>query len=348
MEEPKKPAETKEENKHLAIVTNGRGLALRNIDDMWRFACMVRDSGLAPQSFKKPEQIIIAIQAGAEHGIPPMKSLNCITVINGAARLWGDMPLALVRQSKLMEYIEESIEGEGDQRAAVCKSKRLDSPNAVITRFDVEDARLAGLWGKAGPWKQYPERMLKYRARAFNLRDNFPDALAGIGIAEEFEGLPEPDYEATTPKREDRKPVDVYDVNAGLLSLCEVFIEKSGLEPLDAIPYFADWVAFELGGAKEDYLVDGIINVEKFDKDMIDSLMLTIVEGIAEPVAAKFPKADIDESAKQLEDDFDKKMKPKGWTCKKCGAVFDEPKGMQRELCPECLSDSIEAKSEEG
>ncbi len=338
MEETKKPAETKETNKKLAIVANGRGLALRNVDDFWRFACMVRDSGLAPKGFTKPEQIVIAIQSGAEMGIPPMKSLNCITVINGAARLWGDMPLALVRQSGLMEYIEESIEGEGDLRAAVCKSKRLDSPNAVTTRFDVEDARLAGLWGKAGPWTQYPERMLKYRARAFNLRDNFPDALAGIGIAEEFEGVPEPAYQAETPKRADRKPVEAYDVMVNLTELCEVFIDKSGLEPLDAIPYFADWVAFEIGGSAEDYLKDGIIDVEKFDKDIIDSLMITIVEGIAEPVAAKFPT----EETKQIEDDFEEKMDPKGWLCKNCGAVFDKPKGKKKKLCPECLSDDIE------
>jgi hypothetical protein len=32
---------------------------------------------------------------------------------------------------------------------------------------------------------QYPNRMLQLRARSFALRDAFPDALKGIGIAEE-------------------------------------------------------------------------------------------------------------------------------------------------------------------
>lgn len=343
MEETKKPDETKEINKRLPIVANGRGLALRSVDDMWRFACMVRDSGLAPKSFTKPEQIIIAIQAGAEHGIPPMKSLNCITVINGAARLWGDMPLALVRQSKLMEYIEESIEGAGDARVAVCVSKRLDSPNAVTTRFDVEDARLAGLWGKPGPWKHYPERMLKYRARAFNLRDNFPDALAGIGIAEEFEGLPEPAYEAETPRRENRVPVEAYDVQANLTECCRKFVEKSGLEPVPAVPYFADFAAFVLGGSKADYLMEHpdmgeIINASKFDKLKVETLKLALTSPLPEEITEKFPES-------QIDNDFDKKMEERKWKCKACLEVFDEPKNGK--LCPKCLSDNI-TEAEDG
>ena len=46
-EKPEKMEETKEKNQHLPILANGRGLALRSMDDMWRFACAVRDSGLA-------------------------------------------------------------------------------------------------------------------------------------------------------------------------------------------------------------------------------------------------------------------------------------------------------------
>ena len=56
----------------------------------------------------------------------------------------------------------------------------------------------AGLWGKAGPWSQYPKRMLQMRARSFALRDKFADALSGLLMAEEVQ-----DYSTTvdvTPK----------------------------------------------------------------------------------------------------------------------------------------------------
>jgi len=195
---PAKP--TNGSGKETAIATRtieagNRGLALRSIDDIYRFAqCVVR-SGLAPSSYTTPEQIIIAVQTGAEMGMPPMRSLQSFCVINGAARMFGDAPLAKVRESKQLEYIKEHIEGEGDDRIAVCETKRKDDPNPKITKFSVADAKLAGLWGKVGrtgkptPWVLYPERMLTYRARSFNLRDNFPDALAGATIAEEYEGV---------------------------------------------------------------------------------------------------------------------------------------------------------------
>ncbi len=55
-------------------------------------------------------------------------------------------------------------------------------PSLIISK---EDAKKAGLWGKAGPWSQYPKRMLQMRARSFALRDKFADALSGLIMAEE-------------------------------------------------------------------------------------------------------------------------------------------------------------------
>ena len=53
--------------------------------------------------------------------------------------------------------------------------------------FDLNKAKKAGLLGKAGVWTQYPERMMQLRARAFALRNRFPDALKGIKSREEVE-----------------------------------------------------------------------------------------------------------------------------------------------------------------
>ena len=47
------------------------------------------------------------------------------------------------------------------------------------------DAKRAGLWGKSGPWTQYPDRMLLFRARGFALRDAFGDYLRGLRTVEE-------------------------------------------------------------------------------------------------------------------------------------------------------------------
>ena len=51
----------------------------------------------------------------------------------------------------------------------------------------MKDAKRAGLWGKPGPWTQYPRQMLFNRARAFAYRHAFADALFGVGFREEEE-----------------------------------------------------------------------------------------------------------------------------------------------------------------
>lgn len=201
-----------ENEKQLAksIPANGTGLVLSSIEDMYRFAQCVVKSGLAPGSFRTPEQVVIALQTGAELRMPPMRSLQSLCVVNGQARLWGDTPLALVRQSGHLKYIKEWIDGEGENMVAHCETQRKGDPEPKFTTFSVEDAKAARLWGKGGTWQGYPKRMLQYRARSFNLRDNFPDCFGGATIAEEYEGIAPPD-ESPTPEvapRDDRKPAE--------------------------------------------------------------------------------------------------------------------------------------------
>jgi len=80
------------------------------------------------------------------------------------------------------------VEGE-DGDTAWCKVKRRGEPEQVRT-FSQADAKQAGLAGKSGPWSQYPKRMRQLRARAFALRDVFPDVLKGMPVAEEVMDLP--------------------------------------------------------------------------------------------------------------------------------------------------------------
>lgn len=175
--------------------TEPRGLALQTMDDAMKFGRILANSQFAPKDFQgKPESCILAIQHGAEIGLGPMQSIQSVAVINGRPAIWGDAALALVMASPVCEYVRERIDGEGDQTVAICEAKRRGYPAATVTRFTVADAKKAGLWGKSGPWTQYPRRMLQLRARGFALRDAFPDVLKGLVTAEEAQ-----DYAAAGP-----------------------------------------------------------------------------------------------------------------------------------------------------
>ncbi|WP_367346490.1 recombinase RecT [Stenotrophomonas bentonitica] len=162
-------------------------LSPQTFEQALTFCDYLADSDLVPKDFKgKPANCLIAIQWGSELGLKPLQAVQNIAVINGRAALWGDAVIALVRSSPLCEYITESDDGH----AAICKVKRRGEAEEIRT-FSMDDAKAAGLAGKQGPWTQYPKRMRQMRARAFALRDVFPDVLRGMPIAEEIMDIPQ-------------------------------------------------------------------------------------------------------------------------------------------------------------
>jgi len=162
-------------------------LSPQTFDQALQFCDYLAESDFVPKDFKgKPGNCLIAIQWGAELGLKPLQALQNLAIINGRPALWGDAVIALVRSSPLCEYITEADDGS----TAVCRVKRRGESEEVRT-FSMEDAKVAGLLGKSGPWTQYPKRMRQMRARAFALRDVFPDVLRGMAIAEEVMDIPQ-------------------------------------------------------------------------------------------------------------------------------------------------------------
>jgi hypothetical protein len=212
------------------------GLALQTFDDAWRFWQMVAKTDFAPKDFKnKPESCMLAGQHGAELGLGPMQSLQCIAVINGRPTIWGDAALALVQSSAVCEFISEAVEGDGDQMVATCIAKRRGYPAPSAIKFSVADAKRAGLWGKSGPWTQYPKRMLQLRARGFALRDAFPDVLKGLVTAEEAQDYPtQPEPVVVRPKFTDEPKATVVKLKAEPAKSAASDIEKARLAVSDA------------------------------------------------------------------------------------------------------------------
>lgn len=162
------------------------GLTPQNIDEALRLAEIMAKASIIPKDYQgNPGNILVGIQWGAELGLPPLQALQSIAVINGRPAMWGDAVIALVRGSGLMESMHEDI---GDT-SATCTVKRRGE-EAESRTFSLEDAKKAGLLGKPGPWAAYTKRMLQMRARAWALRDVFPDVLRGVHVAEEAQDIP--------------------------------------------------------------------------------------------------------------------------------------------------------------
>lgn len=186
-----------------------QGFAPQTMTEAIEFSSMLSRSQMVPKNYQnKPEDILVAVQWGYEIGLAPLQALQNISVINGKPSVYGDAAMALVQASPVCEDVQESIEGDGTSNpVAICRVKRRGR-SEVVSKYSVEDAKRAGLWGKQGPWSQYPKRMLQMRARGFALRDAFPDVLKGLITAEEAQDMPVDEVITRPPQVLSNNPLD--------------------------------------------------------------------------------------------------------------------------------------------
>lgn len=179
-------------------VINGE-FAPDSLDAYWRVAGTYIRGGMVPRGLegKSPmetqSRVTMCLEAGAGLGLSCSQSMAGMMVVNNKPAIYGDVLPGLIRASGKCIGIEETVEGDGESLSAVCVMERIHTlPDGsckvekIARRFSVADAKRASLWGKTGPWSQYPRRMLQIRARAWAGRDGFADILMGFDVAEEY------------------------------------------------------------------------------------------------------------------------------------------------------------------
>lgn len=168
------------------VAAGGQVAALipQNLDEAFRVAKAFSASGLAPQSLKTPEAVLVSIMAGAELGFAPYQAMQSFAVINGRAAIWGDAIPALLWARGF--DIEEWFDDDDNATKAFCKVTR-PSGKVIERTFSLKDAKAAGLLGKQGPWQTAQKRMLQMRARGFCARDGAADVLRGMPVYEEVQ-----------------------------------------------------------------------------------------------------------------------------------------------------------------
>lgn len=168
-------------------------LVPQTYDQLERWAARVASTDFCPKEYRgKPSDVLICAQYAQEIGLGIIEGLRSIAVINGKPSVYGDGLLALCMASSVCEYIKETpmLDEAGNIVGYICEAKRHGS-DSKQARFTLDDAKRAKLAGKAGPWQEYPQRMLQMRARGFALRDAFPDVLKGLITREEAQDYPE-------------------------------------------------------------------------------------------------------------------------------------------------------------
>jgi len=168
------------------VKAGGNWLFPQTLKDAEDLAATLCASQMVPKHYvNNPKNAVGAMAHGMPLGMNAMQAMQSVAMINGMPGLYGDGLLAVCRSCPAWEWMTEVVDGE----TAICTAKRRNEPEVTAT-FSVADAKRAQLWGKQGPWTQYPMRMLAMRARAFALRNLYADVLRGMGSAEELRDIP--------------------------------------------------------------------------------------------------------------------------------------------------------------
>lgn len=177
---------TRMQEQLMAVEFSADGaLQMRTLGEAFCVARLLIASGFAPKG-ASVEGAVVSIMEGKRLGLDPLAAVQGIAAVNGRPTLWGDAMVAVVKASGLVE--DEKVEwvpSHKDPQAVRYTVKRKGVPTPYVGEFSRLMAERAGLWGKPGPWKTNPDRMLLNRARTFALRDGFADVLKGMTSTEE-------------------------------------------------------------------------------------------------------------------------------------------------------------------
>ena len=155
-----------------------------SLEEGFRMAKILVDSGLTPRGVDTPSKVFLIMAQGRELGLSTMQSLTNLYVVEGKVSLSSDLMAALVLKSPVCEYLRP-VE-VSDQRATYV-AKRKGGAEFRFS-FSWEDATKAGLTSRQ-TYKQNPSDMLRHRALSKMVRAVFPDVISGLYTRDEAEDI---------------------------------------------------------------------------------------------------------------------------------------------------------------
>jgi len=185
----------------IATTDNGANALIKldsftSVDEMLKWASIVIDSGLLPNSITEPEQVLTIVQHGKELGITPHISLNNIHVISGRPTLSSAMLGSLLKK-RGVEWVwdedfntirtdkgeaETAPDGSANRRTTIHFFWKSNITERVMeTTHSVTWAQMVlAKYTNKDNWNKYPKEMMRARCLSYAVRAIFPEVLSGF------------------------------------------------------------------------------------------------------------------------------------------------------------------------
>lgn len=176
------------------------------MSDVIKLADYVSETEFVPKALRgKAPAIAASILAGREAGIPPMRALAHIHMVDGRPSMSAEQ-----KRAQALAAGHEIAYAETTSTRCVVKGRRKGSEMWSSVTWTMDDARQAGLANKEN-WRKHPRRMLEARATGELCDMLFPDSTAGLATYEELSdggdaaGVETDEHAAAKPRTAQRK-----------------------------------------------------------------------------------------------------------------------------------------------
>ena len=149
---------------------------LNDLDQAYRYAQALAQSNLLPKDlYGKPANVLAIILYGQQLALTPMQSIQSIYVVNGRPQMSGQLWLSKVREAghkvKVSDHTAESC------TVQITRGDTAEDHSETFTWAEAEKANLT----RKDVWKQYPKRMLLWRAVSNCATVICPEVALGFG-----------------------------------------------------------------------------------------------------------------------------------------------------------------------
>lgn len=160
------------------------------LEKAWKSAKFLANTDIVPQTFRKPENCLIALDIANRTGMQPLTVMQNLYVVQGKPSWSGQMCIALINGCGRFTPLEFTFVGEVETDSWGCyaHAKRLDNGKEYTSDIvTIAMAKKEGWYNKSGSkWQSMPVQMAMYRAGAFFGRVHCPDVLLGLPLIDEM------------------------------------------------------------------------------------------------------------------------------------------------------------------
>lgn len=181
------------EEKSIAEVTNNNPVnlfAFTNIDRAWKFASLLSESAIIPDTFQRnPASCLIALDMANRMKRNPMEVMQAMYIVHGKPGFSSSFLISLINSCGLFERLRFEFVGDVGTPERGCRAwttEKRTGEKLVGPLITIKMAEEEGWVAKNKKWRTMSDVMLTYRSASFFSRAYCPDLTGGFHSEDEL------------------------------------------------------------------------------------------------------------------------------------------------------------------